>query len=112
MSRPPNAPVYYELRVAGLLDDSWSTWFDGMALVREGDGTTTLRGVVADQAALHGHLAKVRDLGTTLISVEVVDAPPRARSPRPGNQPGVSTARLSSPSRMRSRPHSNSSPKL
>ena len=46
-----------------------------MALIREDDGTTILRGLVADQAALHGLLAKVRDLGTTLISVEVIDAP-------------------------------------
>ena len=76
MSRRPNEPVCYELRVEGLLDNSWSTSFDGMALVREDDGTTTLRGVVVDQAALHGHLAKIRDLGTALISVEVVNAPP------------------------------------
>jgi hypothetical protein len=75
MSRRPNAPIYYELRLEGHLDEHWSTWFDGMCLLREDDGTTTLRGVVADQAALHGHLAKVRDLGTTLISVEVIDAP-------------------------------------
>ncbi len=75
MSRRSNAPVHYELRVQGHLDEHWSTWFDGMALVREDDGTTTLRGLVADQAALHGLLAKVRDLGTTLISVEVIGAP-------------------------------------
>lgn len=112
MSPRPSAPLCYELRVAGLLDDSWSTWFDGMGLVREDDGTTTLRGVVTDQAALHGHLAKVRDLGTTLISVKVVDALPEVGLHRQGSQPGVSTARRSSPSRMRSRPHSNSSPKL
>ena len=76
MSRRPNAPVYYQLRVEGHLDEHWSTWFDGMVLIREDDGTTTLRGLMVDQAALHGHLAKVRDLGTTLISVEVIDAPP------------------------------------
>lgn len=75
MNRRPHAPVYYELRVENHLDEHWSTWFDGMALIREDDGTTTLRGLVADQAALHGLLAKVRDLGTTLISVEVTDAP-------------------------------------
>lgn len=67
--------VHYELRVEGHLDEHWSGSFDGMALVREDGGTTTLRGLVADQAALHGHLAKVRDLGATLISVEVIDAP-------------------------------------
>jgi hypothetical protein len=74
MSRRSNAPVHYELRVQGHLNEHLSTWFDGMALVREDDGTTTLRGLVADQAALHGLLAKARDLGTTLISVEVIDA--------------------------------------
>ena len=75
MSRPLHAPAYYELRVEGHLDEHWSTWFDRMVLSREDDGTTTLRGLVADQAALHGLLDKVRDLGTTLISVAVVDAP-------------------------------------
>ena len=71
----PHAPAHYELRVEGHLDESWSTWFGGMALIREDDGTTTLRGLVADQAALHGLITKVRDLGATLISVEVIDAP-------------------------------------
>jgi len=76
MSGRPEVDVCYELRVEGHLDERWSTWFDGMALVHEDDGTTVLRGVVVDQAALHGHLAKVRDLGTTLISVEVIDGTP------------------------------------
>ena len=75
MSRRPEEAATYQLRIEGHLAEHWSTWFDGMALVREDDGTTTLRGPVADQAALHGLLAKVRDLGTTLVSVEVVDAP-------------------------------------
>ena len=76
MTSPTDAPVYYELRVEGHLDEPWSAWFDGMALVHQDDGTTTLRGLVADQAALHGCLAKVRDLATPLISVKVIDAPP------------------------------------
>lgn len=75
MNRRPHAPADYELRVEGHLDENWSTWFDGMAVTREDDGTTTLRGLVADQAALHGLLTKVRDLAVTLISVEVIDAP-------------------------------------
>jgi hypothetical protein len=76
MSRPGRggqAPARYELRVDGHLDDRWTAWFDDLTLTRESDGTTTLRGLVPDQAALHGLLAKVRDLGATLISVEVID---------------------------------------
>jgi hypothetical protein len=64
----------YELRLDGHIDDRWTAWFDGPTLIREIDGTTTLRGPVPDQAALHGLLAKVRDLGVTLISVEVIDS--------------------------------------
>jgi hypothetical protein len=70
-----DAPAHYELRVEGHLDEYWSTWFGGIALIREDDGTTTLRGVVADQAALHGLLAKVRDIGATLVSLTTTDAP-------------------------------------
>lgn len=71
MTRRPgtHAPVRYEIRVVGHLDDHWSTWFDGLAISHEEDGTTALRGAVTDQAELHGLLAKVRDLGVTLISV-------------------------------------------
>ena len=60
----------YEIRVGGHLDDHWSTWLDGLTITREADGTTTLRAAVTDQAQLHGLLAKVRDLGATLISLE------------------------------------------
>ena len=70
----PHAPVGYELRIDGHLDPHWSAWFGGLTLIREDDGTTALRGVVADQAELHGLLAKVRDLGMTLISVQAIDA--------------------------------------
>ncbi len=59
----------YEIRVQGHLDDRWSTWFDGLALVHADDGSTLIRGEVADQAALHGLIQKVRDLGLTLLSV-------------------------------------------
>jgi hypothetical protein len=70
----PHAPAYYELRVEGHLDEHWSTWFGGLTLIRTDDGTTTIRGIVTDQAELHGLLAKVRDLGATLISVKTTDA--------------------------------------
>ena len=77
----PHATGHYELRIEGRLDEHWSAWFDGLRLVHEDDGTTTLSGAVADQAALHGLLAKVRDLGATLISVNATDAP-AGRGPR------------------------------
>ena len=66
---PPGAGDDYEVRLDGHLDDHWSTWFGGLTMAHEEDGTTTLRGLVTDQAELHGVLAKVRDLGATLISV-------------------------------------------
>ena len=62
-------PGRYEIRLQGHLDARWAAWFDGLTLTRGSDGTTILRGVVADQAALHGLLQKVRDLGLPLISV-------------------------------------------
>jgi len=67
------APAGYQLRVAGHLDDHWSPWFGDLTLTHEDDGTTSLTGVVSDQAELHGLLTKIRDLGVTLISVAVVD---------------------------------------
>jgi hypothetical protein len=63
----------YQLRVEGHLDQHWSTWLGDLTLTHESDGTTSLRGAVSDQAELHGLLMKVRDLGVTLIAVEVVD---------------------------------------
>ena len=69
----PGAPASYDLRLRGHLDERWSSWFDGFTLVHEDDGSTTLRGVVRDQSELHGLLARVRDLGTTLISVTPTD---------------------------------------
>jgi hypothetical protein len=71
-------PLEYELRVAGHLDPHWSAWFDSLSLRHEADGSTTLRGPVADQAALHGLLAKVRDVGATLLSVQATDVPDQA----------------------------------
>jgi GTPase len=65
----PHAPAHYEVRIEGHLDEYWSTWFGGLTLIREDDGTTTLRGAVTDQAELHGLLSKVHNLGITLISV-------------------------------------------
>jgi hypothetical protein len=59
----------YEIRVQGHLENRWLAWFDGMELVTAEDGSMLIRGQVADQAALHGIIQKVRDLGLPLISV-------------------------------------------
>jgi hypothetical protein len=67
-------PSRYQIRVDGHLDDHWSAWFGNLTLSHEGEGTTSLSGVVADQAELHGMLMKVRDLGLTLLSVAVIDS--------------------------------------
>jgi len=64
-----NQAEKYEIRVEGHLDTRWAAWFDGLDLTHETDGTTVLRGPVVDQAALHGLLQKVRDLGVPLVSV-------------------------------------------
>jgi hypothetical protein len=78
----------YEIRVSGHLDDRWAAWFDGLSLRRETDGLTVIHGPVADQAALHGLLQRVRDIGLPLISVTRVDERPPDRDPdagRPGD---------------------------
>ncbi len=59
----------YEIRVEGRLEARWAAWFDGMALRSDSDGTTTIHGPVLDQAALHGLLRKLHDVGLPLISV-------------------------------------------
>ena len=60
---------WYEIRIQGRLDAHWSTWLDGLTLSQTDDGTTVLRGLVTDQAALHGLLNRVRDIGLPLLSV-------------------------------------------
>jgi hypothetical protein len=59
----------YEIRVEGALDESWSTWFDNLQIVANERGETVIVGAVADQAALHGLLRRIRDLGLTLLDV-------------------------------------------
>ena len=73
-------PRQYEIRLAGHLDQRWAEWFDGLTLTQQGDGTTVLQGPVVDQAALHGLLQKVRDLGLPLVSV-TQDAPEMPAAP-------------------------------
>ncbi len=65
----------YELRVEGHLDDHWSAWLGQLTITRQHDGTTTLTGPVADQAQLHGVLARLRDIGATLMSLNTIQAP-------------------------------------
>ena len=62
-------PELYEIRVKGHLDDRWADWFGGLTITLEDNGDTLLTGPVVDQAALHGLLTKVRDLGIPLLSV-------------------------------------------
>jgi hypothetical protein len=76
-----HGPSGYEIRVQGLLDSRWVASFDGMRLTRERGGTTTIHGPVVDQAALHGLLRKLRDLGLSLVSVTQVDADQPHTSP-------------------------------
>jgi len=63
----------YEIRLKGHLDTRWADWFGGLSLTHHSDGITVIHGPVADQAALHGLLQKVRDLGLPLISVSCVE---------------------------------------
>ncbi len=65
----PSQPVIYQIRLKGHLGEQWTAWFDDLTITREENGETLLTGPVVDQAALHGLLRKVRDLGMTLISV-------------------------------------------
>jgi hypothetical protein len=66
-------PGLYEIRIKGHLDDRWADWFEGLTITLEDNGETLLTGPVVDQAALHGWLKKVRDLGMPLISVGLVE---------------------------------------
>lgn len=67
------------IKIQGYLDLDWSEWFDGLSFTHEEDGTTVLSGSGLDQAALHGLLAKVRDLGLALLSVD--GGPPEPDTP-------------------------------
>ncbi len=74
MNDTPNSNTrYYEIRLKGHLEARWAEWFEGLAITLEQDGNTLLTGPVTDQAALHGLLKKVRDLGMPLVSVNPVE---------------------------------------
>lgn len=74
----PHEPGWYEIHLQGRLDTRWSTWLDGMDITSGPEGTTILVGPVMDQSALHGLLARLRDIGLPLLSVARID---------PGNPP-------------------------
>ena len=69
-------PAYYEIRVKGQLTERWSDWFDGLTITIEANGETVLTGWIRDQAALHGLLMKIRDLGITLLAVTRIEPEP------------------------------------
>ncbi len=75
----------YEIRVEGHLDDRWRAWFEGLTIHNEPNGEATLSGPVADQAALHGLLARIRDLNLPIVSL--------ARLASSGNTDGEASAR-------------------
>ena len=75
IDKPPPNPAFYEIRLKGHLDAQWAPWFDDLTITLEENGDTLLSGPVADQAALHGVLKKVRDLGMPLLSVVPIQTP-------------------------------------
>ena len=88
MPADENGPADYEIHVEGHLDARWASWFDGLTLRVEADGTTVLHGPVVDQAALHGVLQRLRDLGVPLLSVTRVRPRPAAPpTTSPGSDP-------------------------
>jgi hypothetical protein len=78
-------PVIYQIRIKGQLDPQWADWFGGLTITLEEDGHMLLTGPVVDQAALHGLLKKIRDLGMPLVSVSLVE-------PKPPTTPGTDQA--------------------
>jgi hypothetical protein len=73
LDNPSNTTTWYEIRLQGRLDSRWSAWLDGMDVVERDDGTTVVRGPVVDQTALHGLLARLRDIGLPLLAIAQID---------------------------------------
>jgi hypothetical protein len=80
----PDQPMIYQIRLKGHLGRQWTDWFGGLTITLEDDGDTLLTGPVVDQAALHGLLKKVRDLGLSLVSVNPVEPGPSTALPLRG----------------------------
>jgi len=68
-NKDPDRPLIYQIRIKGQMSSQWTDWFEGLTITLEADGDTLITGPVIDQAALHGLLKKVRDLGLPLVSV-------------------------------------------
>jgi hypothetical protein len=79
-SRDADQPPVYQIRLKGHLGHQWRNWFEGLTITLEEDGNTLLTGPVCDQAALHGLLKKVRDLGMPLLSINFVESGPQDTS--------------------------------
>jgi hypothetical protein len=81
MTPPDQSPAHYRIRIRGHLDPAWSAWFDSLTVTQADDGTTELAGPLIDQAALFGLLARLRDLGATVLLVErlAADGPAASR---------------------------------
>jgi hypothetical protein len=83
----PSQPTRYQIRIKGQLDSQWTDWFEGLIITLEDNGDTLITGQVIDQAALHGLLKKVRDLGMPLISVSTAESGQQGTSEgKPSNQ--------------------------
>jgi hypothetical protein len=78
VSNTVSTPRCYQIQIRGQLDPRWSAWFNGWTIAHNADGTTTLCGLALDQAALYGQIAKLRDLGLTLLAVTPCQPPPDA----------------------------------
>jgi hypothetical protein len=78
------SPIIYQIRIEGHLGSQWTDWFNGLTITLEEDGHTLITGPVTDQAALHGLLKKVRDLGLPLVSVNPVEPGPSTTLPLRG----------------------------
>ncbi len=83
MTRQVHAGARYEIRVRGLLDEHWSEWFGRLTICSDGEDGSLIAGTLPDQAALHGVLTKINDLGLLLVSVQRVDAT-RPSAPKGG----------------------------
>ena len=79
------APTVYQIRITGQLDARWADWFEGLTITLDG-GDTLITGPVVDQAALHGVLKRVRDLGMPLVSVSPVGSGPPTLGTGPSDQ--------------------------